>query len=86
MDAASVIALLRYCHFKSTMTSMEKDEVDAFILGHKGFELCFASLQQFVILENFFRRTTFFRQIFFVSPTNFSQQNARFGVFPVKFY
>jgi tRNA(Met) cytidine acetyltransferase len=49
MDAASVIALLRYCHFKSTMTSMEKDEVDAFILGHKGFELCFASLQQFVM-------------------------------------
>ncbi|MCZ6667672.1 MAG: GNAT family N-acetyltransferase [Gammaproteobacteria bacterium] len=49
MDAASVIALLRYCHFKSTMTSMEKDEVDAFILGHKGFELCFASLQLFVM-------------------------------------
>jgi len=49
MDAASVVALLRYCQFKSNMTSMEMDEVDAFILGHKGFELCFASLQQFVM-------------------------------------
>jgi tRNA(Met) C34 N-acetyltransferase TmcA len=49
MDAASVVALLRYCQFKSTMTSMEKDEVDGFILGHKGFELCFASLQPFVM-------------------------------------
>jgi len=49
MDAASVVALLRYCRFKSTMTSMDKDEVDAFILGHKGFELCFASLQTFVM-------------------------------------
>jgi len=49
MDAASVVALLRYCQFKSSMTSMEKDEVDGFILGHKGFELCFASLQPFVM-------------------------------------
>jgi tRNA(Met) cytidine acetyltransferase len=49
MDATSVVALLRYCRFVSTMTQMEKDEVDAFIDGHKGFELCFASLQQFVM-------------------------------------
>jgi len=49
MDADSVVALLRNCQFKSTMTSMEKDDVDAFILGHKGFELCFASLQPFVL-------------------------------------
>ncbi|RLA12673.1 MAG: hypothetical protein DRQ59_07075 [Gammaproteobacteria bacterium] len=49
MDAASVVALLRYCRFKSSLTSMEMDEVDAFILGHKGFELCFASLQPFVM-------------------------------------
>jgi tRNA(Met) cytidine acetyltransferase len=49
MDATSVIALLRYCRFMSTMTRMEKDEVEAFIDGHKGFELCFASLQQFVM-------------------------------------
>jgi tRNA(Met) cytidine acetyltransferase len=49
MDATSVVALLRYCRFVSTMASMEKDEVDAFIDGHKGFELCFASLQQFVM-------------------------------------
>jgi len=51
MDATSVIALLRYCRFMSTMTRMEKDEVEAFIDGHKGFELCFASLQQFVMLS-----------------------------------
>ncbi|MFA9420556.1 MAG: GNAT family N-acetyltransferase [Gammaproteobacteria bacterium] len=49
MDVASVVALLRNSQFQSTMTSMEKDEVDAFILGHKGFELCFASLQPFVM-------------------------------------
>jgi tRNA(Met) cytidine acetyltransferase len=49
MDVSSVVALLRYCRFVSTMTRMEQDEVDAFIDGHKGFELCFASLQQFVM-------------------------------------
>jgi tRNA(Met) cytidine acetyltransferase len=49
MDAESVVALLHYCRFESSLTSMEIDEVDAFRLGHKGFELCFASLQQFVM-------------------------------------
>ena len=49
MDAASVVALLRYCRFKSSLTSMEMDEIDAFIIGHRGFELCFASLQLFVM-------------------------------------
>ena len=49
MDVASVVALLRYCQYKSSFSSMEADEVDAFIHGHKGFELCFASLQHFVM-------------------------------------
>jgi len=49
MDTDSVVTLLRYCRFKSSLTSMEIDEIDAFIIGHRGFELCFASLQLFVM-------------------------------------
>ena len=49
MDTESVVTLLRYCRFESSLTAIEKDEVYAFIQGHKGFELCFASLQQFVM-------------------------------------
>ena len=49
MDAANVVALLHYCRFHSTMSKMDLAEVQAFACGHKGFELCFGSLQRFVM-------------------------------------
>ena len=49
MDAASVAALLRLCCFKAEINALERAEVDAFLYGHRGFELCFASLQPYVM-------------------------------------
>ena len=49
MDNASVAALLRYSQFRTPLSQQERDEVEAFANGHKGFELCFASLQLFVM-------------------------------------
>jgi tRNA(Met) cytidine acetyltransferase len=49
MDVDSVAALLACCRFKADLTDMERGEIDAFVHGHKGFELCFASLQGFVM-------------------------------------
>jgi len=49
MDVANVVALLNYCRFNPVMSTMDLDEVHAFACGHKGFELCFGSLQRFVM-------------------------------------
>ncbi|MCH7881584.1 MAG: tRNA(Met) cytidine acetyltransferase [Proteobacteria bacterium] len=49
MDSASVAALLRYSQYRTSLSQLERDEVEAFARGHKGFELCFASLQRFVM-------------------------------------
>ena len=49
MDIESVIALLRYSQFQTVLNQLEKNEIEAFTKGHKGFELCFASLQRFVM-------------------------------------
>jgi tRNA(Met) cytidine acetyltransferase len=49
MDAANVVALLNYCRFHSTMSKLDLDEVQVFACGHKGFELCFGSLQRYVM-------------------------------------
>ncbi len=51
MDAANVVALLNYCRFDSIMSKMDLAEVRAFACGHKGFELCFGSLQRFVMAK-----------------------------------
>ena len=49
MDVENVVALLNYCRFYSVMSTMDIAEVHAFTCGHKGFELCFGSLQRFVM-------------------------------------
>ena len=49
MDAKNVVAVLNYCRYKSTMSEMDLSEVQAFANGYKGFELCFGSLQSYVM-------------------------------------
>jgi len=49
MDSANVVALLSYCRFYSKMSKLDMADVQAFASGHKGFELCFGSLQRFVM-------------------------------------
>ncbi len=49
MDSASVAALLRYSQYRTPLGELEREEVEAFSLGHKGFELCFATVQRFVM-------------------------------------
>lgn len=49
MDNTSVAALLRYSEYQCPLNQFERDELEAFTKGHKGFELCFASLQRFVM-------------------------------------
>jgi tRNA(Met) cytidine acetyltransferase len=49
MDRGQVVALLRYAGFEASMNQFERGEIEAFAQGHKGFELCFASLQKYVM-------------------------------------
>jgi tRNA(Met) cytidine acetyltransferase len=49
MDAAQVVALLRYAGFDAALNELEQREIDAFARGNKGFELCFVSLQKYVM-------------------------------------
>jgi tRNA(Met) cytidine acetyltransferase len=49
MDAAQVIALLRFAGFDAALNELEQREIDAFARGNKGFELCFVSLQKYVM-------------------------------------
>lgn len=49
MDVESVVALVRYCQYSTQFSDIELDEIEAFTEGHKGFELCFVSLQRFVM-------------------------------------
>ena len=49
MDANSVVSLLRFSGFCASLTDIERNEVRAFSEGHKGFELCFVSLQRAVM-------------------------------------
>ncbi len=49
MNAAEVVTLLRFCEYRTEVTEVENDEVEAFVQGHKGFELCFATLQRVVM-------------------------------------
>jgi tRNA(Met) cytidine acetyltransferase len=49
MDAAQVTALLRFADFQAPLNALEQGEINAFAQGNKGFELCFASLQKYVM-------------------------------------
>jgi hypothetical protein len=49
MDATQVTALLRYADFDASLDELEQGEINAFAQGNKGFELCFASLQKYVM-------------------------------------
>jgi tRNA(Met) cytidine acetyltransferase len=49
MDAAQVVALLRFAGFDAALNQLEQREIDAFARGNKGFELCFVGLQKYVM-------------------------------------
>jgi len=49
LDATQVTALLRYADFDASLDELEQGEINAFAQGNKGFELCFASLQKYVM-------------------------------------
>lgn len=49
MDAPQVVALLRFAGFDAALNELEQREIDAFARGNKGFELCFVSLQKYVM-------------------------------------
>ncbi len=49
MDAGQAVALLRLAGYCAEFDDLEKSEVEAFGRGNKGFELCFASLQKYVM-------------------------------------
>lgn len=49
LDPQQVAALLRYAGFTARLSALERAEVEAFARGNKGFELCFVSLQLFVM-------------------------------------
>ena len=49
MEAADVISLLRFAGYRAQTSDLELRDIVAFARGNKGFELCFASLQPFVM-------------------------------------
>lgn len=49
MAADQVASLLHYANYHGEISLLERREVEAFAHGNKGFELCFASLQKFVM-------------------------------------
>jgi len=49
IDSGSVIALLRFINYAPGLSQYEIEEVRAFGIGHRGFELSFVSLQKFVM-------------------------------------
>jgi len=51
MEADHVCALLGYAGYQADTSDLELEEVIAFAQGQKGFELCFASLQKFVMQQ-----------------------------------
>jgi len=49
LDAGQVAALLRFAGFSAVLSELERSEIEAFAFGNKGFELCFVSLQKYVM-------------------------------------
>jgi len=44
-----VVALLRFAGYEASLGDLEQGEIEAFARGNKGFELCFVSLQKFIM-------------------------------------
>jgi len=49
MEAGQVAALLHYAGYEASLNDLEQGEIEAFAHGNKGFELCFVSLQKFIM-------------------------------------
>ena len=49
LDADQIAALLRLAEYRSMGGEQEQHEIEAFTAGNRGFELCFASLQKYVM-------------------------------------
>jgi tRNA(Met) cytidine acetyltransferase len=49
LDAAQVAAILRFAGFTAALGELERSEIEAFAFGNKGFELCFVSLQKYLM-------------------------------------
>ncbi len=49
MPAEDVIAMLRFIDYQYEWQDIERDEIHAFAAGNRGFDLCFPSLQRFLI-------------------------------------
>jgi len=49
LEAAQAVALLRFSGFGTSLSQLEQREIEAFAFGNKGFELCFVSLQKFIM-------------------------------------
>ena len=49
LDADQVTALLRLSDFTAAASELDEHEVETFTAGNRGFELCFASLQKYVM-------------------------------------
>jgi len=49
MEAEQVVALLRFAGYEASLGDLEQGEIEAFARGNKGFELCFVSLQKFIM-------------------------------------
>ena len=49
MLSADVIEMLRFIDYRHELGDIEQDEIGAFAGGNKGFDLCFPSLQRFVM-------------------------------------
>ncbi len=49
MGADQVSSLLRFAEFNASIDELEQREIEAFAQGNRGFELCFASLQKWVM-------------------------------------
>lgn len=49
MEAEQVVALLRFSGYEASLDDLEQGEIEAFACGNKGFELCFVSLQKFIM-------------------------------------
>lgn len=49
MQAGQVAVLLKLVDYHAELSVLEQQEVEAFARGNKGFELCFASLQKYVL-------------------------------------
>ena len=50
MDVDNVVSLLQFSGYSAELSDIEKNEIKAFSEGHKGFELCFVSLQRAVMM------------------------------------